>query len=180
MSFGFIALAAGASAATSVAVGAAGLTLVSGVAKADAQYKAGRSQKRQAFTEAQMVEQATIQADNEARQQIARLRRDQRSFTGEQRARMAGAGVVSTVGSPMDILGRTAALQELQIQDMARTASTAYSSGFAKARQIRVAGKAALSGAKRAALGTQLSTAANLASNYLQPTPSGGVRFGVS
>ena len=159
---------------------ALGVTVVAGAAKADAQYKEGRSVKRQSMTEAEMVEQATRQADMEARAQISRLRTDQRSFTGMQRAAIAGAGVVGTVGSPMDILGRTAAIQELQIQDMARAASTQYSAGFAKARQIRVAGKSALKGAKRAALGTQLSTAASAFGSFAQPTAAGGIRFGVS
>jgi len=144
---------------------AAGLTAsaASGAMAADAQYKAGRSQKRAAMTEAAMTEQAARQADMEAREQIARTRAEQRRFRGAQRAAYAAGGVVTTTGSPIDILGRTAALQELQIQDMARKASTEYTGGFARARQIRVGGKAALSGAKRASTGTLVGTAANVA-----------------
>lgn len=133
-------------------------TVASGAMQADATYRAGRAEARAAMTEAAMVEAATRQADMERREQIRRTRAAQRRFSGEQRAATAASGVVGTVGSPLDILGRTAALQELEIQDMAREASTAYSSGFAKAAQIRVAGKAALSGAKRASYGQLLST----------------------
>lgn len=154
---------------------ALGVTVVAGATKASAQYKEGRGVKRQAMTEAEMVEQATLQADLEAREQIRRTRMDQRAFVGSQRAAIAGAGVVGTTGSPMDILGRTAALQELQIQDQARAASTAYSAGYARAKQIRVAGKSALSGSKRAAMGTQLSTAASAFSGY---TGAAGITFG--
>lgn len=177
-----IGLALGASAATAAATGVAvtGLaaTAAAGAMKADAQYKAGRQQKRQALTEADMVEIATQQADIEARENIRRTRVEQRSFTGAQRAAVASSGVVGTTGSPMDILGRTAALQELQIQDQARQASAEYSAGFAKAKQIRVAGKSALKGAKRASVGTLISTAASVATSAYGAYDTGALKFG--
>lgn len=146
-----------------LAIAATAVQAGAGLMGADATYRAGRAEKRQAFTQADMEEQATRQADMEAREQIRRARIDQRREAGATRAAFAGSGVVGTVGSPIDILGRQAALQELHIQDMARAASTAYSSGFARAKQLRVSGKAALAGAKRASYGQLLSTGANVA-----------------
>lgn len=163
---------------TALLVGGLVASAAAGAAKSDAQYKAGRSQKRQAMTEAQMVEQATLQADLEAREQIRRTRIENRRFTGAQRAAIAGAGVVGTTGSPIDILGRTAALQELQIQDQARRASTAYSAGFARAAQVRVAGKSALKGGKLASYGTIASTAASTALGVYSGIDSGALKFG--
>lgn len=145
-----------------------------GLLKADATYRAGREEKRQAMTEAAMTEAATRQADMEAREEIARTRIEHRRFTGSQRATLASSGVVGTTGSPADILARTAALQELQIQDMARSASTAYSAGYARAKQIRVAGKAALAGAKRSSYGQIIGATAGAAADVY-----GGIKEGV-
>src|SRR5690606_21265269 len=121
------------------------LSVGSGLAQADATYRAGRQQARDAEIEAQLTEAATRQADREAREQIRRQRIADRTFRGRQRAAIAAGGVVTSTGSPIDILGRTAALQELAIQDQARAAATQYTRGLAQARQIRVGGRAALS-----------------------------------
>lgn len=140
-----------------------GLNVLGGIKQAKATKKAGQAQQEAAMSDAAMVEEATRQADAEAREQIRRQRIADRSFRGSQRAAIAGAGVVGTMGSPLDILGRTAALQELHVQDMARAASSAYSQGFSRARTIRLGGAAAASGARSAAAGQLIATGAQTA-----------------
>lgn len=136
--------------------------------KANAQYKAGRAEKRAHYLAATQQEIATEQADLENREQIRRTRMVQERFRGAQLGRIAGAGVVASAGSPLDLMAETAALQELEIQDQARAASTAYTRGYAQAEATRLAGKRALAGAKRASTATYIDTAASIASSYVR------------
>lgn len=175
MGFALSALAligGGSAAAGAVTAASAAITVGSGIAQANAQRKAGQAAQEQATTAAAQQEAAAEQARLEANEQIARTRMEQRRYRGAQRAALAASGIVATGGSAMEILGRTAALQELEIQDMARRRSAEYGAGYAQAREIRVAGRAAETGARRAATGTILGTVGgalgNLGSAYIR------------
>jgi hypothetical protein len=109
---------------------------------ASEQAKAGKAAKRAAQINANYEEAETEQADLEAKEQISRQRWGHRVFRGAQRAAVAGAGVVGTTGSPLDAMAETAAMQELQIQDMARTRQAAKKAGYARAAVIRAGGQA--------------------------------------
>lgn len=104
--------------------------------------KAGKGAEKAAKINAAYEVAETEQADMEAKAQIARQRWANRMFRGSQRAAIAGAGVVGTTGSALDAQAEAAAMQELQIQDMARTRETSRKAGYARAQVIRAGGTA--------------------------------------
>jgi hypothetical protein len=145
---------------------AIGATIVSGFVQYDASRTAGKKSARNAAIQAGQTEAEARQADREAREQINRMRTRHKEERGRITAAYAGSGVVSSTGSPLNTLGEAAARQELETQDAARKASTEYTRRFGEARQLRVGGKAALSGANARAAGSLLNAGASALGTY--------------
>jgi hypothetical protein len=116
---------------------------------------------------AQLEELETVQSDADAQENIRRQRLLGRQFQGEQRAAMAGSGVVMGTGSPLELEGITAGILELQVQDAARKADLGRRAGFARARMARWAGENQATGYKMASYGTILGSAANAVGSYV-------------
>lgn len=91
---------------------------------------------------AKVQENQTIQAEMESRENSNRSRRANRLFMASQRASLAKMGIVESSGSPLEVLGETAATLELQMQDEKRAAESRRRLGFAGAAQTRVEGQA--------------------------------------
>jgi hypothetical protein len=121
------------------------------VAKNTAQYNSKRE------------ENATIQADMEAREQIARERARNKRILGAQRAAIGKSGVMEA-GSPLEVLGETAGILELGIQDEARAAESRRRLGLSTAANELYMGNAQAKGYQIAATGTLISGAASIAS----------------
>lgn len=110
-------------------------------------------------------ENQTIQADMEARENIARERAASRRFLSSQRAAMAKSGVTEA-GSPLEVLGETAGRLELQAQDQFRAASARRLYGLSQSANTLTEGYAQSKGYQMAAAGTLLSGAAKAAGQY--------------
>jgi hypothetical protein len=120
------------------------------VAKNTAQYNAKRD------------ENATIQADMEAREQIARDRAKNKRLMGAQRAAIGASGV-QEAGSPLEVLGETAGMLELGIQDESRAAESRRRLGLSTAANDLYVGQSQAKGYELASTGTLISGAASIA-----------------
>jgi hypothetical protein len=154
------------------------------VATAASGYVSYRGQQEQAAATEQVAEynakskeNAAIQADMEAREEIARTRRENKRILASNRAEAAKSGV-QMVGSPLEVLGENAATLELQVQDKARAANAALSAGLADANATRWSGGLEAKGLRRAATGTLMSTGANLTSSFYSFRQSGAFKPG--
>lgn len=150
------------------AVVSIGGTIYSGVSSANAQRKLGKKTSQAANINAALTEAEADQADLESRENITRLRREARRYTGSQRARIAASGVVGSEGSPLDAIVETAGAMELRALDEARAARARKGQAYARADETRRTGRLQESGLRAQATGTLLSTAANTAGTYLQ------------
>jgi hypothetical protein len=110
-------------------------------------------------------ENAAIQADMEARENIARERAQNRRFMSSQRAALAKSGITEA-GSPLEVLGETAGQLELQAQDQVRAAASRKALGLSQSANTLVEGEAQSKGYKMAATGTLLSGVAQAANSY--------------
>lgn len=112
---------------------------------------------------AKVEENATIQADMDARENIARERARNRRFLSSQRAALAKSGI-SEAGSPLEVLGETAGQLELQAQDAARSADSSKALGLSRSANTLIEGDALSKGYQLAATGTLISGVAQAAS----------------
>lgn len=128
-----------------------------------AQRQAGDIARDTAEYNAKVQENAAIQADLEAREQVYRQRQEARRIIGGQRAVFAGAGVVGTTGSPLEVMALNAGRLELEALETSRRARLARERGFAEAAMTRRKGALARVASRREAMGSLLSNTANLA-----------------
>lgn len=148
---------------------ATALTMAALAVSAAGTYATIYGQKQQAATAAAVGEynakvqtNQAIQADMDSRETIRRDREKNLMFLGAQRAQVAASGVAME-GSPLEVLAHNAGTLELQIQDEARSASSAYESGITGARATKMGADATASAYKTAQVGTLLSGTAKLA-----------------
>lgn len=144
-----------------------GASLIGGISKSRAERKAARQTQQAADINAALHEAQADQADLEARENINRLRREARRYTGTQRARIAASGVVGSEGSPLDALVETAGAMELRALDEARAARARKGAAYAQAAETRRTGRLQASGLRAQGTGTLLSTAATTAGTYV-------------
>lgn len=71
---------------------------------------------------AALAEQDALQVEMDARENIVRKRAENKRYQGAQRARFAKAGVTEE-GSPLEVMAETAALLEMDAQEINRQAS---------------------------------------------------------
>lgn len=145
---------------------AMGASVLAGGVQAYSQIQQGKIADSTARYNAKAKEIAADQADLEAREQIARIRAQNREQISARRASIASSGVVGFTGSPLAILGEEAGRLELAAQDRARAAELTRRRGFADAAMTRLEGKLAKRGANLAAAGTILSTVGKTAGAY--------------
>jgi hypothetical protein len=139
-------------------------TVASVSMQAKAQRESARVAEKTAEYNAKSQENQAIQADMEDREAIRRERAVNATLKGEQRAAIGGSGVTA-VGSPLEVLGETAGLMELNIMDSARAAEARRRSGFANAAMTRWEGSNIASGYRKQATGTILSGIGQAASS---------------
>lgn len=152
--------------------------MIGGISKSRAERKAARQTQQAADINAALQEAQADQADLEARENINRLRREARRYTGNQRARIAASGVVGSEGSPLDALVETAGAMELRALDEARAARARKGLAYAEADETRRTGKLQASGLRAQSTGTLLSTAAGVAGTSIQFGNEGVPGFG--
>lgn len=110
-------------------------------------------------------ENAAIQADMDARENIARERAKNRRFMSSQRAAIAKSGITEA-GSPLEVLGETAGELELSAQDAARAAAQRRALGLSQSANTLVEGEAQAKGYDLASTGTLISGVAQAANSY--------------
>jgi hypothetical protein len=131
-----------------VAISAASSLYGAGQSK-KASSAASRVSKYNAALEEAQTQQDYLESGEQQRRQIWA----NRQFRGEQKGVMAGTGTVMGTGSMLDAEAETAMLQELQIQDVARSRELNRKAGYARAQSIRAGGAA--SARQYSAMGTQ-------------------------
>lgn len=123
-------------------------------------YQQGQIEKATADYNARTQEVAADQADLEAREEIRRIRSQNRSQLAARRAAIGASGAVGFAGSPLAVLGEEAGRLELQALDFARSAEAQRRRGYAQAAQTRFAGRQARRAANIGTGATLLSGAA--------------------
>lgn len=126
---------------------------------------------------AKVEENAAIQADMEARENIARERSRNRRFQSSQRAALAKSGITEA-GSPLEVLGETAGQIELSALDAMHASQARTNLGFAQAQNTRAETAAAAKGYDLAMTGTLLTGAANVSSQVGAYKYSGALKKG--
>lgn len=130
-------------------------------------YRSNKAMAREAEAaadyNARVKEAEAAQVDAESREQIRRDRAAARRFASSQRARYAASGVLTSLGSPLEVLAYDAGQMELQSLERARAAEAYRRRGKAEAVGIRMEGASAAKGYRRAATGSLLSGAARIA-----------------
>jgi len=145
-----------------VAAAAAVTQVASGVVQYRAAQKSAEAAETVADYNAKILQDQAINAQLEAAEQSRRDRVLARKFLGAQRAQYAGAGVLMA-GSPLEVLGETAGLLELEIQDRTRKAEMDRRLAMSKSAMTRWEGAQLASGYRKQGVASILSTASNLA-----------------
>lgn len=146
-----------------IALVAAGASLIGGIKQAKAQRKAGDAAQEAANINAALQRAQADQEEFEARERIRRMRAEGQRFLGTQRAQLAAAGVVTSEGSPLDIIGETAGRLALEQAEAGRVAGARKARSYAEAEETERTGRLQRKGARAAATGTLLSTAGGVA-----------------
>lgn len=143
-----------------------GLSALSTVAQAKQQREMGKVAQQTAEYNAKVQENQAIQASMESQEQARRQKAINAKLLGTQRTGFASSGVVSSVGSPLEVLGETAGMIELEYLDANRAAERARSAGMARGAMTRFEGASTARGYKNQSYGTILSGASSLLSSY--------------
>jgi len=151
-------------------------TVASTAMQAKAQREQAKVAEQTAAYNSKLQENQAIQGDMEDREAIRRERAVNAKLKGEQRAAIGGSGVTA-VGSPLEVLGETAGLMELNIMDSARAAEARRRSGFAQASMTRWEGANLAEGYRKQATGTILSGIGQVASDAYGFKKSGAFKF---
>jgi hypothetical protein len=160
----------------------AALAAVSGGFQAYSQYQAGQSAKDAANYNANALKRQSFAAQQQGLAEMELRRRQGERIIGQQEAAFAKSGVTAS-GSPLDVIGDTAANIELD------SLNAAYE-GYLNARGLRqrskmaqYEGRLAAYQGKMEAVGTLLTTAATVAGMSAGPgaapgAPAGGSTYG--
>lgn len=108
---------------TTAAYIAAGAAVVSAGISAYSQVQQGKAAESAAEYNNQLAQQEAANVERENMEQIKRQRRQNDRQLAQIRAQLANNGTLSTAGTPLEILGESSALFELEIQDAARQAN---------------------------------------------------------
>lgn len=146
-----------------MAVGSLVATGVSTYMQYQGQREAARTAERVSDYNARLQENAAIQREMEAREQIRRSRLEGERFKGTQRVAIAKGGI-TTEGSPLEIMGQTAGELEMRALDSYRVAEAEKRHGFAQAGMTRWEGSQQAKMFRRQSTGTLLSGFANMSS----------------
>lgn len=143
-------------------VGAMALTAAAGVQTARAQSASAEFQEEQAKENARLAEAQARNAELAGQVEEDRQRQLTRKFLASQRTAIAANNLDMSTGTPLDILGDTAALGE-QDALMIRANAAREAWGFrTQAVDFRNSGSMARAAGRNAARGTYLTTAASL------------------
>lgn len=151
-------------------------TVASGVQQAKEQRRQAAITEKVAEYNAKVTENQAIQAEMEDREQSRRDRVMAHKILGESRAAIGASGV-TTAGSPLEVLGETAGMLELQAQDASRASEAALRRGKAAATMTRYEGYNQATGLRNAAKGTILSTIGDTASSIYGFNKAGAFKF---
>lgn len=143
----------------------------------DAAQEQAKATKATAAYNAKVQENEAIQADMEAREEIARTRRQNKRLLAEQRASVAGSGV-AMAGSPLEVLGDNAAMYELNALDQARAATAGVLQGKSAAKATRWQGDMEAKGIRRSANAQLVSDTGRLAGQYYNYSQAGAFKAG--
>lgn len=146
---------------TTLAVIGIGLTLLGGAYTADAQKKAGQAQEEQSQENAKAADTAARNTTLSAQVEEDRRRQQTRQMLASQRTALAANNVDMSTGTPMEILGDTAAIGEQDALTIRANAARQAWGYQVEANNERNAGRMAKVGGQNAATGTYLTTAAS-------------------
>lgn len=121
-----------------------------------------KTAKRTAEFNAKVAENEAIRVDQETRESIRRQRTENKRLKARQRAKIASSGVLET-GTPLEVMGETAANLELGLLDQARAGKTRQSQLISQAGLIRAGGRAQADAANIQAGATLLNGASSIA-----------------
>ena len=129
-------------------------------ANAKAQQRLLNYNRRQELIEANNVEKETETADIRQREEQARLR-------ASQRALYAKSGSAMTAGSPLAVLGETAATQQIESSDLRRQGATEYNRRISAANSYAYQAQVAKNSVPKNQLGYSIGgTIINALGNY--------------
>lgn len=151
------------SAITAVAYVAIAATVISAGATAYSQIAAANAQSTAAKNNNKVAEQAARNQELEFAEASKRERISNRSKLAALQAEMANTGFVSTVGTPLLLMGEMAGRLELGVQDAARGANMQAAALRAKGQMGLFEAKVAKSALPYAVAGTVASGAAKVA-----------------
>lgn len=152
-----------------------GLSVVSGVMQARAQYSQAKAQEANLNYNAQLSENQAEQVQSEAVENTIRGRNNSDQQLATARARMAAQGTVSNTGSQAEVLSDIAGELEIGILDNYRTAQVQRNSLLNQAQVTRQEAKSVGSSGKLMAFSTLLSTAGSVAGSVGNAKASGAL-----
>lgn len=169
--------------AVSTAVGIAG-----GVASYNQQKSNYAQQKANAEAQAQQAEynrrlemREAENQEKEAAEQARRQRAEAEEYRSRQIALLGKSGAALTSGSPLAILGETAARQEMTIQDTHRSGALQYNKRMTQAQQFGYQAELARNSVMKPNAGLSLLTSfGNTAANALTGTASALNTYGTA
>lgn len=130
------------------------------------QAQQGKAAAKTAQYNAQLLEAEGKNREKEFAQGVARERSNQDRHLSAIRARLAGSGVLTTTGTPLDIFGDTASAFQLSVSDAARSTHIQQEALRQKQAMLRYEGSAARQASFMSALGTGLRGFSALGTQY--------------
>lgn len=143
-------------------VASIGLQAFSGAMQANSQVQSGKAQQQiHNFNASQLIKDAENQRID-AQSNALRIRREGKSLKGTQRALYAHQGVLTSEGSPLEVMAESAAQVEIEALNVERNAQIISMKRETEAAIQVAQGQDARSAGKRAGIATALGSASSI------------------